>query len=132
MAKILVVDDEQILTELYQKMLEDEGYEVKTASDGQEALNVVEEFKPDLVVMDVKMPHLSGIETLKKLKAKDETKHIPVMMLTNQSEVKIDAEEAIKLGAVSYLVKADVVPADVIKKIREILGGYVSELKSTF
>lgn len=132
MAKILYVDDEQILRDVYNEEFRNQGYEVASASNGVEALKVVQEFHPDLILMDVKMPQMDGLTTLEKLKKDDATKHIPVIMLSNQSEEKPDVEAAIKMGAVSYLVKANVTLKEILDKVREVLGGYVKEETKMF
>lgn len=85
-----------------------------------------------MVLLDIKMPKMSGVEVLKKLKEDESTKHIPVIMLTNQSEEKVDMDVAISMGAVSYLVKSDVALAEVLKKVREVIGGHTKSESKMF
>lgn len=127
MPKILYIEDEQILREVYKEEFKNEGIDIETASDGEEGLTKVQEIKPDLILMDINMPKMDGITVLKKIKQNELTKHIPVIMLTNQSEEKPESEIAIKMGAVSYMVKAESNPKQVVDKAREVLGGYVNE-----
>lgn len=132
MAKVLYIDDEQILRDVYVTEFQNHGIEIETASDGEEGVLKAKAIKPDLILMDVKMPKMDGLTALKKLKEDEATKHIPVIMLTNQSEAKPDVEYAIQLGAVSYLVKVDNTPKQVLDKAREVIGGYVNEDKKLF
>jgi len=127
MAKLLYVDDEQILRDVYVEAFTNQGYEVDSASDGEEAIIKAVEFKPNIILMDVRMPKMDGLTALAKLKENEATKHIPVIMLSNQSEEKSGAETAIKTGAVSYLIKANSNIKEIVDKVREVLGGYVSE-----
>ena len=115
---------------MFAKHDDDDGFEVETASDGEEALRKIQETNPDLVLLDIRMPKLSGLEVLKKLKSQDTTKHIPVIMLTNQGEEQVDMDAAISMGAASYLVKSDTALEEVLQKVREVLGGHTkSETK---
>jgi len=82
MSKILVVDDEPDVLRLASIILESEGYMVVTASSGEEALRMVSEGKPDLVLLDVVMPGLSGLDVCRELKRREETRGIPVIMFT--------------------------------------------------
>ena len=128
MAKILLVDDDPLLVRMYQKKLENDGYEVGTADDGDIALNKVKEFKPDLILLDVMMPKVNGYEVLKSLKADKNTQNIPVIMLTNVGSSDDDVQKGLDLGAVAYLIKASNRPSTVVSKVKEILSGYVREV----
>jgi CheY-like chemotaxis protein len=101
MKQILVVDDEIHICELYQSELEDEGYSVTLAHSGKEALDAVERNAPDLIVLDIQMPGMDGIETLEKLLGRD--KGIPVILNTAYSHYK---EDFTTWGADSYVVKS--------------------------
>lgn len=128
MAKILLVDDDPLLIRMYQKKLENDGYEVETANDGQEALDKVPKFNPDLILLDIMMPKMNGYDVLKNLKANSATSNIPVIVLTNVSATDEDVEKGMELGAISYLVKAGNRPSAIVSKVKEILGGYVREI----
>ncbi len=93
-ATILVVDDEPDLLRLLQMELEAERYEVVTAANGEEALELVEVARPDLIVMDVLMPKMDGIQACQRLKSDPATRHIPIVYLTVRSSASIDAERA--------------------------------------
>jgi two-component system response regulator (stage 0 sporulation protein F) len=88
MKKILVVDDEANIRELYREELEDMGYEVTTVADGAEALAALDTAKFDLVTLDMRMPDIDGIETLRKMKEKDNT--LPIVICTAYEEYKHD------------------------------------------
>jgi CheY-like chemotaxis protein len=101
MKRILVVDDEKHICELYKMELEEEGYEVTLANSGQQALEEVDENPPDLIVLDIQMPGMDGIETLEKLIGKD--KGIPIILNTAYSHYKDDFTT---WGADAYVVKS--------------------------
>lgn len=128
MAKILLVDDDALLVRMYQKKLENDGYTVATADDGDVALTKACEFKPDLILLDIMMPKVNGLEVLKKIKESKEIENIPVILLTNVGGSEEDVNRGLGLGAVAHLVKAGNRPAVVVAKVKEILGGYVREL----
>jgi DNA-binding response OmpR family regulator len=102
--RILVVDDEPHIVRLVQVNLQREGYEVLTAYDGVEALEKVAREKPDMVVLDVMMPRMNGFEVLKKLKADEATRDIPVIMLTAKAQ-DADVFRGWQSGVDSYLTK---------------------------
>src|SRR5947199_2730564 len=102
--RILAVDDQRHIARLVQYHLERAGYEVTLAYDGAEALEKVREIRPDLVILDVMMPGLTGFEVLRHLKEDPETEPIPVIMLTARSEAD-DALEGYDQGAQWYLGK---------------------------
>ncbi|MCD6532770.1 MAG: response regulator [Deltaproteobacteria bacterium] len=112
---ILVVDDEENIRWLYKEELEDEGYTITAAASGEEALQIVPELKPDLVVMDIKMPGISGVDTLVKIKEMD--KNIPVILCSAYGDYKQDFTT---WASDAYVVKA--ASLDELKKsIREVL-----------
>lgn len=105
---------------MYKRVFVIEGFEVDLAFDGQEGLDKANLVKPDIILLDVMMPKLNGLQTLEKLKSDTSLKDIIVVMLTNLAN-KTDAESAIHLGAAKYLIKSDADPQDVVKTIRELL-----------
>jgi len=128
MAKILLVDDDALLVRMYQKKLENDGYEVATAEDGNVVPAKIGKFKPDLILLDIMMPKVNGLQVLTKLKENKTTSNIPVILLTNVGGSDDDVNRGLDLGAVAYLVKASNRPAAVVEKVKEILAGYVHEL----
>lgn len=121
---ILLVEDDPMLTELYQTKLEMEGYEVTVATDGEAGLAAAGTAKPHLILLDIMLPKLNGFEVLKRLKEDKQTEQIPVMVLTNLGGEKADTDKklAMSLGASEFLVKTFHLPDDIVGKIRAILG----------
>ena len=120
-AKILVVEDEEILLTALKEELGTGGYEVEGAGDGVEGFDKVKSFKPDLVLLDLVMPKMDGMETLQKLKADPETRDVPVVILTNLSDYE-RISEALSLGAMDYLVKANYKLEDLLDKVKTVLS----------
>lgn len=120
-AKVLVVEDEEILLTGLKEELESGGYEVEGAGDGVEGLEKVKSFKPHLILLDLLMPKMDGMEMLQKLKADSETRDVPVVILTNLSDYE-KISEALSLGAMDYLVKANYKLEDLLDKVRTVLS----------
>src|SRR6266404_3976731 len=99
MAKVLIVEDDPLMSRMYQKIFTFEKYEVEMAADGEEGLAKAASTSPTIILCDVMMPKMNGMQVLQKLKADDKTKHIPVIMLTNLAG-QSDAEAALAHGAV--------------------------------
>src|SRR5476651_1169797 len=96
MPKILIVEDDPLMSRMYQKIFTFEGYDVEMAGDGQEGLDKAREVKPTLMLLDVMMPKMNGLQVLEKLKADPETKGIPVIMLTNLAVSKMPKQPSQK------------------------------------
>jgi len=127
MAKILlIVEDDPLMSRMYQRIFTFEGYDVDMASNGQEGLEKARANKPTLILMDIMMPKMNGFEALDKLKADPITKNIPVIMLTNLAGQQ-DAETALSKGAVKYIVKSEYEPKQVANMVKEILAGYTRD-----
>ncbi len=121
MKTIIFIEDEPILQKTVGRFLEKEGYEVKSALDGETGLAMVKKIKPDLVLLDLVLPKKDGFEVLEELKQDESTKNIPVIILTNL-EKSNDIEKTLSLGATTYLVKANYELEEVVKKIKEVLN----------
>lgn len=102
--KILIVDDAEDTVELLRKRFRAEGYDTSEAFNGEEALNMVPEYEPDLIVLDVMMPKIDGYEVCQRLKADEKTKYIPVLMLTAKGEVEHKVK-GLNIGADDYMGK---------------------------
>lgn len=122
MTKIMVVEDDQSLREIYSIRLTAEGYEVVPAGDGEEALAVAVKEKPDLIISDVMMPKISGFDMLDILRSTPETRNIKVIMMTALSSDD-QRKRGEGLGANKYLVKSQVGIEDVIAAVHEVLDG---------
>ncbi len=118
--KILLVEDDDALASMYQMRLEAEGFATKRAPNGEEALALATQYRPDLIILDVMMPKVSGFDVLDILRNTPETTNIKVIMLTALSQDS-DKERAESLGVDDYLVKSQVVIADVVDRIKQHL-----------
>jgi two-component system phosphate regulon response regulator PhoB len=119
--KILLVEDDDALANTYMMRLDAEGFTVKRVNNGEDALATAIDFRPDLIILDVMMPKVSGFEVLDILRNTPETANLKIMVLTALGQ-DADKQRADDLGADDYLVKSQVVIADVIARIRYHLG----------
>jgi len=117
--RILVVDDEIYIVHILEFSLTMEGYSVLTASDGEEALQVIERERPDLVVLDIMMPRLDGYEVCRRLRATEEYRSLPVILLSAKGR-SIDRDAGLQAGADDYIIKP-FSPRKLLEKIRELL-----------
>ena len=124
--KILIVEDDPLISRMYETVFKFEGFDVDVARNGEEGLEHVRTGKPKMILLDVMMPKMSGIEVLENLKANPSTKAIPVVVLTNLSGMS-DAERALELGAVKFIVKSKNKPKEIVAQIKEVLKGYSRE-----
>ena len=114
---ILIVEDEQSQREILCYNLKADGYEVLSAENGEEALLVVDEASPDIILLDWMMPLVSGIEVCRRLKLKRETREIPIIMLSARSE-EVDKVRGLETGADDYMIK----PYSVIELLARVRG----------
>lgn len=121
MAKILLVEDDTNLQEIYSARLTAESYEVITASDGEEALATAVRERPDLIVLDIMMPKISGFDVLDILRSTPETKDTKVIMMTALSQDS-DRQRGEKLGVNKYLIKSQVTLEDVVNSVKQELN----------
>jgi DNA-binding response OmpR family regulator len=127
---LLVIEDDPLVSRMYQKAFKFEGFDVETAKDGHEGITKANEIKPEVILLDIMMPKMNGMEVLERLKTNDELKDIPVIVLTNLSGTQ-DAENALKRGALAYLVKSEYKPNEVAKKVKEILAKKIQTASQT-
>lgn len=118
--KILLVEDDPMIIEMYKLRLEAEGYQVLVTDRGTEALALTVKEKPAAILLDVILPEIDGFSILQSLKSQTETRDIPVLLLTNLGQ-ESDREKGEKMGANDYFVKSQHTPVDVIKKIQEMI-----------
>ena len=121
MTKIVFIEDEPALQKALGEFLRAQGYEVVAALNGNDGLTMVRQGRPDLILLDLIVPGLPGLDILKNLKGDPETKSIPVIVLTNV-ESNESVEQAIELGAKAYLVKTNYALDEVLAKIKGVLG----------
>jgi DNA-binding response OmpR family regulator len=121
MAKILLVEDDINLRDIYSARFGAENYEIVTASDGEEALATAVRERPDLIVLDVMMPKISGFDVLDILRSTPETKDTKIIMMTALSQDS-DKARGESLGVNKYLIKSQVTLEDVVSTVKEVLG----------
>ena len=119
--KILLVEDDMALSAVYRSRLEIEGFDVREANNGEDALSATVEYRPDLILLDVMMPKISGFDVLDILRNTPETANVRIIMLTALSQPK-DRERAESLGVDDYMVKSQVVIGDVVARVKHHLG----------
>lgn len=116
---VLIVEDDKILQTMLKNALEGNGVIVLTANNGEDAIGILTETSPDLTLLDIDMPRLSGIDVLKRLR--EAGRHDRVVMLTNLSSSDTIADAA-EMGVTEYLVKADWEIDDIVRKVRTKIG----------
>ncbi|MEK7542167.1 MAG: response regulator [Patescibacteria group bacterium] len=119
--KILIVEDEELLSEMYQEVFEKEGFNVVTATNGQEAVKVAAEEKPDFILLDILLPGEDGIYFLEQRKLQHPLVSIPVIAFSNFDDPNIK-KTAFRLGARDYLIKTNYTPQEVVKKVKRYLS----------
>lgn len=118
MNKIAIVEDDQAISQMYRLKFETEGYSVQTADNGKVGLEMIEKFKPDIVLLDLMMPVMTGEQMLTELRKSDWGKNMKVIILTNVGEQEVP-ETIRQLGVTDIILKADMTPrqvADMVKK----------------
>jgi len=116
-AKIAIVEDDQAISQMYRIKFEAEGYEVETAENGKLGLELIQKMRPNIVLLDLMMPVMTGGEVLAKLRKSDWGKDIKVVILTNMGEQEIP-EDVKKLGVSAVILKADMTPRQVAELVQ--------------
>lgn len=119
--KILLVEDDDTLANVYITRLQAEGFDLRRVPNGEDALAAAIEYKPDLILLDIMMPKVSGFDVLDILRNTPETTNAKIVMLTALSQ-ESDRQRAEEMGVDDYLVKSQVVIADVVERIKHHLG----------
>ncbi|OGY90258.1 MAG: hypothetical protein A3B30_00835 [Candidatus Komeilibacteria bacterium RIFCSPLOWO2_01_FULL_52_15] len=118
--KILIVEDEEMLSTMYKVKFENDGYEVFSATNGADGIEMAKKEGPKIILLDIIMPKIDGFAVLKKLKEDPKTKPIPVILLTNLGQDE-DITRGKELGAVGYLIKANNTPSEVVTKVQQYI-----------
>ena len=121
MKKILFIEDESALQKTFGDVLTKEGFKMISAIDGEVGLRLAKSEKPDLIILDLVLPKLHGLEVLKELKKNNEIRNIPVIILTNMRDTE-NIERTLELGVTTYMVKADYTLEDVVSKIKNAMA----------
>ena len=120
-AKVAIIEDDQAISQMYRFKFEAEGYEVETAENGKLGLELIETMKPDIVLLDLMMPEMTGDEVLAKMRASAWGKDIKVVVLTNMGEQEIP-ESVKKLGVSHVILKAAMTPRQVAEVVKTELA----------
>lgn len=120
MKKIMIVDDEPGVVKMIRYLLEKNSYLVVSATEGEEGLKLIQEEKPDLILMDIMMPTLDGNEVMKRLKGSEATKDIPIIMLSALGQ-EGDVAKSLELGAIDYVVKP-FHPQELLDRLKKLMG----------
>jgi len=120
--KIAIIEDDLAISQMYRLKFEAEGYEIAVAENGQVGLELIKNFKPHVVLLDMMMPLMNGDEVLRHLRAEDWGQDIPVLILTNVGKEEV-SKSLDALNVHSYIVKAEMTPKQVVERIKEVLGG---------
>lgn len=121
MSKIAIIEDDQAISQMYRIKFEAEGFEVETAENGKLGLEMVEKIRPDIILLDLMMPEMSGDQMLQALRATDWGKEVKVIILTNMGEQ--EAPPSLKdFGVRRFIVKAEMTPRQVAEMVKQELG----------
>lgn len=120
MIKIAIIEDDPTISQMYRMKFEMEGYNVRLASNGKIGVELVQNFKPDIILLDIQMPEMNGAEALAEIRAKEWGSNIPVVVLTNLGEEEAPTEMH-KLNIHSYIVKSNLTPRQVLAHVNKIV-----------
>lgn len=119
--RVLIIEDDLTLRNVLAEFLGSEGFLVGVASDGEEGVNMIKSYNPDIVLLDIILPKKNGFEVLKEVKNSEGKLSVPFVLLTNLGSLD-DIEKALELGATTYLVKGDYQVKEIVEKVKEILS----------
>ena len=120
--KILLVEDEDFIRELYVRQLTKEGFQIKSASDGQSGLNLLKTESFDLLLLDIMLPGINGLQLLREFKTQNPNSPMVTILLTNLGQEAV-IKEGFELGAQAYLIKASYTPDQVVNEVKNALAG---------
>ncbi|HET8992076.1 MAG TPA: response regulator [Candidatus Saccharimonadales bacterium] len=121
MPKIAIIEDDQAISQMYRFKFETEGYDVQTADNGKLGLELIEKMKPDIILLDLMMPEMTGDQVLKKLRSTSWGKDIKVIVLTNMGEQEIPPNLK-QLSVSGVILKADMTPRQVAELVKKTVG----------
>ncbi len=121
MSKVVLVEDDELFVKMYQKKFVREGIDLDVAFNGEDGFNKIKELKPDIVILDLMMPKMGGVEVLRKLSADSDLKDIPVIVMTNLNAGSEEVNEAMSLGVKETVLKTDVTPEQIVGIVRKYL-----------
>ena len=121
MTKIAIIEDDPTISQMYRMKFEADGFDVRMANNGKIGTELVASFNPDIVLLDLQMPEMDGLEALRNIRAQKAHKTTPVIILTNLGEEEAPSEMR-ALGIHSYIVKANYTPREVVAHVKEALN----------
>ena len=122
--KILLAEDDVFVSDVYRTRLKSEGYNVDVVGDGREVLTHLEKSVPDIILLDIMMPYMDGMEVLSVIKSREDLKSVPILMLTNNSE-KENVQKALSLGVEGYIIKSHFTPSEIVTKVNMLFDKQV-------
>jgi DNA-binding response OmpR family regulator len=120
MTKIAIIEDDPVISQMYRMKFEADGFDVQLANNGKRGVELVKVFSPDLILLDLQMPEMTGVEALTVIRKSESSKDTPVIILTNMGEEE-SPKELRTLGVHSYIVKANLTPRQVVQRVKEAL-----------
>ena len=121
MTRIAIIEDDSVINQMYRMKFEADGFDVEVADNGKHGIELVESFHPDIILLDIQMPEIDGVEALKEIRKHEWGKNIPVIILTNLGEEE-SPKELRSLAIHSYIVKANLTPRQVVGRVKEALN----------
>lgn len=121
MTKIAIIEDDAAISQMYRMKFEASGFEVQMADNGKQGIELIKSFIPDIILLDLQMPEMNGVEALEIIRKNNWGKDIPVIILTNTGEEE-SPKKIRELGINSYIVKADLTPNQVFDKVKKALN----------
>jgi DNA-binding response OmpR family regulator len=118
--KVAIIEDDMAIVQMYRMKFEHEGYEVATAADGAGGLQLIEDFEPDIILLDLMMPNMNGLEMLAKLRNQPSGHQAKIVVLTNMGDTET-ATRVYKMAADDYIVKAEMTPKQVAERVKTLL-----------
>jgi DNA-binding response OmpR family regulator len=129
MSKIIIVEDDPMISEIYQKKFSDSGFEVLTADSGDKVLELAKTENVDAILTDLIMPKMDGFEVIKNLRGGNYDPEIKIIVFSNLSQ-REDREKSIKLGADGFITKSEYSPSDLVKEIKRLLGQFKEQKRN--
>lgn len=121
MTKIAIIEDDAVINQMYRMKFEADGFDVQVADNGKSGIELVQKFQPDLVLLDLQMPEMTGDEALRYMRSQEWGKYVPVIILTNLG-IEESPKELKDLAINSYIVKAELTPSQVVALVKEALN----------
>lgn len=119
--KVAIIEDDIAIVQMYRTKFETEGYEVETAGDGHTGLELIESFEPDIILLDLMMPNMNGLDMLQQLRGMPGGREAKVVVLTNMGDTET-ATRVFKMAADDYIVKAEMTPKQVAERVKALLS----------